>query len=72
MAQELLTTFSADISEVALRPGKSGQFRIDVDETIVWDRETDQGFPDISTLKQRVRDIVSPDRSLGHVDRKIQ
>ena len=39
-----------------------------IDEKIVWDRKADGGFPEIKVLKQRVRDIVSPERDLGHAD----
>lgn len=34
----------------------------------MWDRKVDGGFPEIKVLKQKVRDIISPDRSLGHSD----
>ncbi|MRH91092.1 SelT/SelW/SelH family protein [Nocardia sp. SYP-A9097] len=70
MAQELLTTFEAELSEVALVPGEGGVFRIAVDGEQIWDRKADGGFPDIAILKQRVRDRVAPGRSLGHVDKK--
>ena len=70
MAQELLGTFGTDLGEVALVPGTGGVFRIAVDDTLVWDRKEDKGFPDISVLKQRVRDVVDPARDLGHADRR--
>ncbi|HET8994392.1 MAG TPA: SelT/SelW/SelH family protein [Rhodococcus sp. (in: high G+C Gram-positive bacteria)] len=70
MAQELLNTFGTDLSEVALVPGTGGVFHVEVDGIEVWDRKADGGFPDIVTLKQRVRDIVDPARDLGHADRK--
>lgn len=69
MAQELLTTFEADVSEVALVPASGGRFVVTVDQTIVWDREAEGGFPEIKVLKQRVRDVIDPHRSLGHSDR---
>lgn len=72
MAQELLTTFENELDEVALRPGPKGRFRITVDGAPVWDREADGGFPEIAVLKQRVRDRVSPERDLGHADRRAQ
>lgn len=68
MAQELLTTFSTDLAEVALVPGTGGVFRIDYDGDEIWERKRDGGFPDAKTLKQRVRDRLDPARSLGHVD----
>ncbi|MBF6131880.1 SelT/SelW/SelH family protein [Nocardia otitidiscaviarum] len=70
MAQELLSTFGTDLSEVALIPGEGGIFRISVDGDQIWERKADGGFPDIAVLKQRVRDKVAPGRSLGHTDKR--
>ncbi|MBF6178046.1 Rdx family protein [Nocardia otitidiscaviarum] len=70
MAQELLSTFGTDLSEVALIPGAGGIFRISVDGDQIWERKADGGFPDIAVLKQRVRDKVAPGRSLGHTDKR--
>ncbi|MDQ4084179.1 MAG: SelT/SelW/SelH family protein [Actinomycetota bacterium] len=69
MAQELLSTFSTELGEVALCPGTGGVFRVAVADRVVWDRAGDGGFPDIKELKQRVRDQVAPGRDLGHTDR---
>ncbi|PFH60006.1 hypothetical protein XA68_11589 [Ophiocordyceps unilateralis] len=125
-AQELLSTFSLSIAEVALQPSTGGTFVVAVthrlpprsreqllqlqpqqrqeerkqeeegegeggeekeeeeeeDEekgrqqtqqqtytTILWDRSRDGGFPETKELKRRLRDVVDPDRHLGHVDR---
>ena len=35
----------------------------------IWDRKTDGGFPETKELKRRVRDVIQPERNLGHVDR---
>lgn|SRR5690606_6593270 len=70
MAQELLSTFGADIGEVALVPGTGGVFSITCDGTPIWDRKHDGGFPDAAELKRRVRDLAWPSRELGHSDRK--
>src|SRR5215213_5903856 len=69
MAQELLTTFSEEIGEIALVPGSGGVFEIRVEERLVWSRAENGGFPDIKLLKQLVRDIVAPQKSLGHSER---
>ncbi|MGB3373156.1 MAG: SelT/SelW/SelH family protein [Rhodococcus sp. (in: high G+C Gram-positive bacteria)] len=69
MAQELLNTFGQELSEVALIPGTGGVFRIEVDGEMIWDRKQRGGFPEITVLKQLVRDRVAPERDLGHVDR---
>lgn len=68
MAQELLSTFETQLSEVALAPGDSGEFRIFLDGATIWDRTVDKGFPEIKILKRRVRDIIAPEQSLGHCD----
>lgn len=69
LAQELLTTFSEELEEVALRPGTGGVFEVRVDDTaVVWSRAAEGRFPEAKELKQRVRDIVAPGRSLGHSD----
>ena len=69
MAQELLTTFPADLGEVALVPGTGGVFQVRLDDDVLWDRAAEGGFPELSRLKQLVRDRVAPERSLGHSDR---
>jgi|TARA_B100000959_G_scaffold281976_1_gene347365 selenoprotein W-related protein len=70
MAQELLSTFSEEIGEVALSPDHetAGIFQIEMNETLVWCRKSEGGFPDVKTLKQRVRDLIAPERNLGHLD----
>jgi selenoprotein W-related protein len=70
MAQELLTTFPADLGEVALVPGTGGVFQVRLDDEMVWDRAEQGGFPELPTLKQLVRDRVAPDRSLGHSEKR--
>ena len=70
MAQELLTTFQDEIGEVALLPGTGGVFEVRADGATVWSRAAEGRFPEITELKQRVRDRVAPERDLGHSDRK--
>ena len=67
--QELLSTFVAEIGEVALVPGTGGVFEIRVDGELVWSRAELQRFPDIKELKQLVRDRIAPGKDLGHSDR---
>jgi selenoprotein W-related protein len=68
LAQELLTTFQAELGEVALVPGTGGVLVVRVDGKPVWDRKS-QGFPEPTQLKQAIRDVIAPDRDLGHTDR---
>ena len=70
MAQELLSTFATDLSEVALRPGTGGVFEVTCDNQVIWERKRDGGFPEAAELKRRVRDHIAPERSLGHADRQ--
>lgn len=69
MAQELLTTFEEELSEVALRPGTGGIFEVRLGDALIWSRKEEGRFPDIPEIKQRVRDRIAPGRSLGHSDR---
>ena len=68
LAQELLTTFESELTELSLKPGTGGVFVVRVDDEVVWDRR-EQGFPEPTAVKQAVRDRVAPGRSLGHSDR---
>ena len=69
MAQELLQSFPESLAEVALIPGTGGAFEIRVDDALLWERKRDGGFPGPKELKQRLRDIIDPERDLGHTDR---
>lgn len=71
MAQELLTTFTDDVEGVTLKPSHTaGTYTIFVNDNAVFDRKTEGRFPEIKELKQLVRNIVNPEKSLGHSDKK--
>lgn len=70
MAQELLTAFEQEIGEVSLIPGTGGVFEVRANGETVWSRKSEGRFPEITELKQRVRDRIAPDKPLGHSDRK--
>lgn len=69
LAQELLSTFGEELGRVSLEPGSGGVFRITCDGVQIWERKADNGFPEAKGLKQRVRDLIDPERDLGHNDR---
>lgn len=69
VAQELLQTFGEELGEVALIPGTGGIYEIAVDGRVIWDRKADGGFPGPRDIKQRLRDLIAPERDLGHTDR---
>jgi len=74
LMQELFTTFhSADeIRSITLVPSKppspGGTFVIQLNNQIIWDRKQDGGFPESKVLKQIVRNVIAPTKSLGHSD----
>ncbi|MEJ2670516.1 MAG: SelT/SelW/SelH family protein [Gammaproteobacteria bacterium] len=72
MAQELLSTFDGELDELSLQPGKGGVFEIIANGVVVWSRKAAGRFPDITELKQLVRDQIAPEKDLGHADRKQQ
>ena len=71
IAQELLSTFENEITEASLKPNRevSGIFKIYCNQELLWCRIEDNGFPEIKVLKKSVRDLINPDKSLGHLDR---
>jgi selenoprotein W-related protein len=70
MAQELLTTFEDDLKSITLLPSEiAGRYIISIDDKKIFDRKEFGGFPEIKELKQWVRDVVNPEKSLGHADK---
>ena len=72
VAQELITTFQEELGEVALQPGTGGIFEVRLDEAVIWSRAAEGRFPEMKELKQRSRDIVAPERPLGHSDTPVR
>ncbi|WP_304063194.1 SelT/SelW/SelH family protein [Pedobacter glucosidilyticus] len=71
MAQEILSTFTDDVTAVSLKPSEtSGKYSISVGELELFDRKKEGRFPEIKELKQLIRDQVNPEKSLGHSDKK--
>ena len=73
-AQELLTTFQDQLLEVSLQlntklPG--GAFEVRVNGDIVFSRREMKRFPEMKELKQLVRNIVAPQKDLGHSDKPV-
>lgn len=69
MAQELLTTFRDELDGVTLKPSQeAGVFGVYLGEYMVWDRKKFGGFPQPAELKQRVRNVLCPEKNLGHSD----
>jgi selenoprotein W-related protein len=69
-AQELLTTFEDDLEAVTVVPSASkGIYAVVLNgDKLLWDRKERGGFPSPKSLKQIVRDLVEPEKFLGHSD----
>ena len=67
MAQELLNTFTDEVRGVLLIPSEiGGAYIISIDDAVIFNRKSAGRFPEVKELKQLVRNVVSPDKSLGH------
>ena len=66
LAQELLTTFEEELGGITLIPGSGGVFEIRGGAVLLWSRKMEGRFPEAKEIKQRVRDQIAPDRTLGH------
>lgn len=68
LAQELLTTFESDLKLVSLVPGTGGTFEVRLNGSILFNRKDHGRFPESKELKQLIRDVIAPERDLGHSD----
>ena len=66
LAQELLTTFESELSEVALRPGSGGIFEVRLDGEVIAANENGGPMPDTGEVKRLLRDRIAPGRRVGH------
>jgi selenoprotein W-related protein len=69
LAQELLTTFDGELTSVHLTPGTGGIFDVRLNDVLLFSRKQAGRFPESKEIKQLVRDVIDPERSLGHSDR---
>ena len=69
LAQELLTTFDADLNAVSLMPGTGGVFEVRLNGATLFSRKTEGRFPESKELKQLIRDVIAPERDLGHSEK---
>ncbi|KZO94980.1 hypothetical protein CALVIDRAFT_483516 [Calocera viscosa TUFC12733] len=55
-------------------PETGGRFRVwlsgESGLKLMWDRKVAGGFPELKELKQRIRDVIQPEKSLGHSDKQ--
>ena len=70
IAQELLTTFEAEIGQLVLVPRTGGIFEVQADGDVLWSRKERGRFPELKELKQLIRDRIAAEKDLGHSDRR--
>ena len=70
MSQEILQTFHLVIGEVVLIPDSGGKFTIHCNGELVFNRKDQEEFMNPVKIKQIIRDLVDPEMSLGHSDKK--
>jgi selenoprotein W-related protein len=70
LAQELLTTFESELTSVGLMPGSGGVFEVRLNGVVMFNRKDHGRFPESKELKQLIRDIIAPERDLGHSERQ--
>jgi selenoprotein W-related protein len=66
LAQELLSTFEAELGEVAIRPGRGGIFEVTLDGEVVATNRDGAAMPDAADVKRLLRDRIAPERRIGH------
>ena len=71
LAQELLITFDADLKAVSLMPGTGGVFEVRLNSAVLYSRKTEGRFPESKELKQLIRDVIAPERDLGHSEKLL-
>ncbi|MDA1338582.1 MAG: SelT/SelW/SelH family protein [Proteobacteria bacterium] len=72
MAQEIINTYVNDIESVCLVPGEDGNFEIFCNDKAIFLRHDEGKFIEITEIKKRIRDMIDPERSLGHIDGKLK
>ena len=70
IAQEILTTFEAEIGQLVLVPRTGGIFEVRADGDVLWSRKERGRFPELKELKQLIRNRIAPEKDLGHSDRR--
>jgi selenoprotein W-related protein len=72
MAQEILTTFADEVGSVTLKPSEvNGRYIIQINDSKIFDRKEYGGFAEIKEIKQLIRDVIAPDKNLGHTDTPV-
>jgi selenoprotein W-related protein len=68
MAQEIFITFNNDIDSLLLVPSDGGRFEIWCNDQLIFSRATERKFIEIKEIKVRIRNLIDPNRPLGHIE----
>jgi selenoprotein W-related protein len=66
LAQEILASLEEDVGEIALVPSSGGILEVRVDGQVVATNRDGGDLPDAREVKRAIRDLVAPDRKIGH------
>ena len=66
LAQELLTMFEEDLTEVVIKPSSGGLFEVTLDGDVIATNRDKKPMPETGDVKRAVRDRVAPERRIGH------
>ena len=67
ISQELFN-FESDLESIKLVQSDPGVFKVYFKKNIIFSRHVEKVFINIAIIKQRFRNLIDPERDLGHTD----
>ena len=68
MVQEIFITLTNDINSLTLVPSDGGRFEIWCNDQLIFSRAAERKFIEIKEIKVRIRNLIDPNRPLGHIE----
>uniref|UniRef100_A0A7S2CW72 Uncharacterized protein n=1 Tax=Octactis speculum TaxID=3111310 RepID=A0A7S2CW72_9STRA len=72
MAEEVFLAFPEEVNAVTLAPSRPpapvGLFTVSLDQSILWDRDSEGSHLDAEDLQIMIRDVVAPQKTLERID----
>jgi selenoprotein W-related protein len=66
MAQELLSTYKADVSGVLLKPGSGGIFSVRIDDALIFSNKQAGRFPEMREVRDAVQSALGREPLQSH------
>ena len=63
-----LCNFESDLESIKLVQSDPGVFEVYCKKNIIFSRHVEKVFINIAIIKQRFRNLINPERDLGHTD----